>query len=101
MGTKVEKSEQEWREQLTPEQFEVTRKGGTERAFTGPYVDEKSAGMYRCVGCGAELFSSDTKFESGTGWPSFWKPIAASHVKEVTDRSHGMSRTEVTSTSEP
>ena len=74
MATKVKKSEQEWREQLTPEQYEVTRKGGTERAFTGPYVDEKSEGMYRCVGCGAELFSSDTKFDSGTGWPSFTEP---------------------------
>ena len=87
MATKVEKSEQEWREQLTPEQFEVTRKAGTERAFTGPYVDEKSEGMYRCVGCGTELFSSDTKFDSGTGWPSFTEPANLEHVELRPDNS--------------
>jgi peptide methionine sulfoxide reductase MsrB len=81
MAAKVGKSEQEWREQLTPEQFEVTRKAGTERAFTGPFVDEKANGMYRCVGCGAELFSSDTKFDSGTGWPSFTEPANLEHVE--------------------
>ena len=95
MATKVEKSEQEWREQLTPEQFEVTRKGGTERAFTGPYVDEKREGMYHCVGCGAELFSSDTKFDSGTGWPSFTEPANLEHVELRPDNSHLMRRTEV------
>jgi peptide-methionine (R)-S-oxide reductase len=85
MTTKIEKSDAEWREQLTPEQYEVTRKGGTERAFTGPYVDEKTAGMYHCVGCGTELFSSDTKFDSGTGW----------HVELRSDNSLFMRRTEV------
>ena len=95
MATKIEKSEQEWREQLTPEQFEVTRKGGTERAFTGPYVDEKGEGMYRCVGCGTELFSSDTKFDSGTGWPSFYAPADEQAVDTEEDRSLLMRRTEV------
>ena len=92
---KIEKSEQEWREQLTPEQYEVTREGGTERAFTGPYVDEKAKGMYRCVGCGTELFSSDTKFDSGTGWPSFTEPANLEHVELRPDNSLFMKRTEV------
>ena len=96
MATKVHKSDQEWREQLTPEQFEVTRNAGTERAFTGPYVDEKAEGMYRCVCCGTELFSSDTKFDSGTGWPSFTEPAVADAVELHDDHSHGMTRTEVT-----
>ena len=74
---KIEKTDAEWRAELTPEQYEVTRKAGTERAFTGPYVDEKTPGMYTCVCCGTELFSSDTKFDSGTGWPSFTEPAAA------------------------
>ena len=78
---KIKKSDEQWREQLTPEQYEVTRKAGTERAFTGPYVDEKSEGMYRCVCCGTELFSSDTKFDSGTGWPSFTEPANLEHVE--------------------
>ena len=95
MATKVQKSEQEWREQLTPEQFEVTRKAGTERAFTGPYVDEKAEGMYRCVCCGTELFSSGTKFDSGTGWPSFTEPAVAEAVELRPDNSHFMRRTEV------
>jgi len=95
MATKIEKSEQEWREQLTPEQFEVTRKAGTERAFTGPYVDEKSEGMYRCICCGTELFSSDTKFDSGTGWPSFTEPANLEHVELRPDNSLFMRRTEV------
>ncbi len=81
MATKVQKSEGEWRARLTPEQFEVTRKAGTERAFTGPYVDEKAAGMYRCACCGTELFSSDAKFDSGTGWPSFTEPANLEHVE--------------------
>src|SRR5882672_5678292 len=95
MATKIEKTDQEWRDQLTPEQYEVTRKAGTERAFTGPYVDEKADGMYTCVCCGAELFSSDTKFESGSGWPSFWKPLDEQSVATEVDSSHGMRRTEV------
>ena len=95
MTTKINKSDAEWREQLTPEQYEVTRKGGTERAFTGPYVDEKTAGMYHCVGCGTELFSSDTKFDSGTGWPSFTEPANLEHVELRPDNSLFMRRTEV------
>jgi peptide-methionine (R)-S-oxide reductase len=95
MATKVHKSEQEWREELTPEQYEVTRKAGTERAFTGPYWDEKSEGMYRCVCCGTELFSSDTKFDSGTGWPSFTAPVEPEAVALNADDAHGMLRTEV------
>jgi peptide-methionine (R)-S-oxide reductase len=92
---KVEKSEQEWRERLTPEQYKVTREAGTERAFSGPYWDEKAEGMYRCVGCGTELFSSDTKFDSGTGWPSFTEPANLENVELRPDDSHGMRRTEV------
>ncbi len=95
MTPKVQKSEQEWREQLTPEQYEVTRKAGTERAFTGPHLDEKRDGMFRCVGCGTELFSSDTKFESGTGWPSFTDPANLENVELRFDDSYGMRRTEV------
>jgi peptide-methionine (R)-S-oxide reductase len=92
---KTKKSDAEWREQLTPEQYEVTRKGGTERAFTGPYVDEKTKGMYHCIGCGTELFSSDTKFDSGTGWPSFTEPANLEHVELRPDNSLLMRRTEV------
>ena len=95
MTQKVQKSEQEWREQLTPEQYEVVRKAGTERAFTGPHLDEKRDGMFRCVGCGTELFSSDTKFESGTGWPSFTDPANLENVELRFDDSYGMRRTEV------
>lgn len=95
MTPKVQKSEQEWREQLTPEQYEVTRQAGTERAFTGPHLDEKRDGMFRCVGCGTELFSSDTKFESGTGWPSFTDPANLENVELRFDDSYGMRRTEV------
>ena len=95
-STKVQKTEQEWREELTPEQYEVLRNAGTERAFTGPYWDEKGDGMYRCAGCGTELFSSDTKFDSGTGWPSFTDPMFGEAVETHTDTSHGMVRTEVT-----
>ena len=95
MSTRVEKSEQEWREQLTPEQYEVLRKQGTERAFTGKYWDAKEDGVYRCAGCGAELFSSDTKFDSGTGWPSFTDPLVAENVETRPDRSLFMKRTEV------
>jgi peptide-methionine (R)-S-oxide reductase len=84
-----------WRERLDPLQFEVARKGGTERAFTGIYWDAKDEGTYRCVACGQALFSSDTKFDSGTGWPSFWEPLADDRVKLVRDRSLFMVRTEV------
>lgn len=93
--SKVVRSEAEWKQLLTPQQFRVLREKGTDLAHTGKYVQEKKAGTYRCAGCGLELFSSATKFESGTGWPSFWKPIAAAHVGEVADTTHGMTRTEV------
>jgi peptide-methionine (R)-S-oxide reductase len=95
MASKIEKTEEQWREELTPEQFEVLRRQGTERAFTGEYVYNKDTGMYRCAGCGADLFSSDTKFESGTGWPSFFEPAFAENVETHTDSTHGMVRTEV------
>jgi peptide-methionine (R)-S-oxide reductase len=95
MVEKVQKSEQEWREQLTPEQFRVTRKKGTERAFTGEYHDNKEPGIYKCVCCGDELFSSETKFDSGTGWPSFWAPVDEDKVDYEEDRSLFMTRTEV------
>jgi peptide-methionine (R)-S-oxide reductase len=92
---KIEKTDQQWREELTPEQYEVLRQKGTERPFTGRYVDTKEDGTYRCAGCGAELFSSDTKFESGSGWPSFYEPTSEDNVELIEDRSHGMARTEV------
>ena len=88
-------TEDQWRERLTPEQYEVLRRHGTERPFTGKYVDVKDDGTYTCAGCGAQLFSSDTKFESGTGWPSFYEPAAAESVELREDRSLGMVRTEV------
>jgi peptide-methionine (R)-S-oxide reductase len=92
---KIEKTDEEWRAQLSPEEFEVTRRGGTERAFTGRYWDEHREGMYRCVGCGTQLFSSDTKFDSGTGWPSFTEPVNLEHVELRPDNSMFMRRTEV------
>ena len=95
MGDKIRKSDAEWREILTPEQFRVARKKGTERAFTGEYWNTKEKGIYRCVCCGTPLFSSETKFDSGTGWPSFWEPVDPGAVKEESDRSFFMSRTEV------
>jgi peptide-methionine (R)-S-oxide reductase len=94
MPNKVQKSEQEWKEQLTPEQFRITRKKGTERPFTGIYHDCKKPGVYRCVCCGTELFQSDAKFKSGSGWPSFWKPIEG-NIKTEEDNSLGMRRIEV------
>ena len=88
------KTDDEWRERLTPEQFQVARKAGTERAFTGEYWDCHDDGTYECVCCGAPLFSSDTKFESGTGWPSFFRALEPEAVEEQVDTSHGMVRTE-------
>jgi len=82
MVDRVKKSDEEWKSVLTPQQFEVTRRGGTERAFTGKYWDHHERGIYRCIGCGTDLFASDTKFESGTGWPSFWKPVAPENLLE-------------------
>jgi peptide-methionine (R)-S-oxide reductase len=92
---KVVKTDAEWKAQLTPEQYNVTRKHGTERAFSGKYATSKDAGTYTCICCGQPLFSSDTKFESGTGWPSFWQPVSKEAVTEKSDRSWFMTRTEV------
>jgi peptide-methionine (R)-S-oxide reductase len=91
----VQKPESEWKQQLTPEQFEVARKKGTERAFTGEYWNNHEPGMYRCVCCGAELFASDTKFDSGCGWPSFYAPLVPENIAENNDTTYGMRRTEV------
>ncbi|HET9940545.1 MAG TPA: peptide-methionine (R)-S-oxide reductase MsrB [Candidatus Eisenbacteria bacterium] len=95
MVDKVKKSDAEWKKLLTPEQYNVTREAGTERAFTGKYWNNHAKGTYRCVACGTELFSSDTKFESGTGWPSFWDPIAKENVQIGKDNSLFMERDEV------
>ena len=95
MSDKISKTEAEWRAQLTPEQFAVCREKGTERAFTGQYHDCHEAGIYRCVCCGKALFDSDTKFDSGSGWPSFWQPVQAENVATAEDRSFFMRRTEV------
>jgi peptide-methionine (R)-S-oxide reductase len=96
MAPEVTKSDDEWRAELSPEQYEVLRRKGTERAFTGKHVNNHDDGSYRCAGCGLVLFTSDTKFESGSGWPSFTEPAVAEVVELHTDRSHGMIRTEVT-----
>jgi peptide-methionine (R)-S-oxide reductase len=88
-------TDEEWRERLSPEQYAVLRRQGTEPAFSGKYAMTKDDGVYRCAACGAELFSSDTKFDSGTGWPSFWEPAVAEAVEVRSDRSHGMVRNEV------
>lgn len=95
MNDKVVKSDKEWQAMLSPQQFEVARRKGTERAFTGAYWDNHEQGMYRCVCCGAELFSSAHKFESGSGWPSFWQPAVESNVAREEDNSFFMRRTEV------
>lgn len=95
METQIPTTEEEWRERLTPEQYEVLRGKGTERAFTGEYWNVHDDGVYRCAGCGAELFRSDTKFDSGTGWPSFTEPAIADAVELHDDLSHGMHRMEV------
>ncbi|MGD9299458.1 peptide-methionine (R)-S-oxide reductase MsrB [Thiohalocapsa sp.] len=95
MTDKIEKTDAEWRAELTPEQYRVLRQQGTEPAFTGDYWATKDAGRYLCAGCGAELFSAEHKFDSGTGWPSFWQPAANGAVETETDKSHGMVRTEV------
>jgi len=94
LEAKLTKTEEEWRRELTPEQYEVLRRQGTEPPFTGRYVYSKDDGIYRCAACGNELFSSGTKFDSGTGWPSFYEPAAADRVELREDRSHGMVRTE-------
>ena len=96
MAPEVTKTDDEWRAELSPEQYEVLRRKGTERAFTGKYVNNHDDGSYRCAGCGAVLFTSGTKFESGSGWPSFTEPAVAEVVELHQDRSHGMIRTEVT-----
>ena len=95
MTYEVEKTDAEWKAELTPEQFQVLRQAGTERAFSGQYWDCHDDGIYRCAACGAELFDANTKFESGTGWPSFTEPLVAEAVELVSDTSHGMVRTEV------
>jgi peptide-methionine (R)-S-oxide reductase len=95
MSTEVKRTEQEWQSQLTPEQYQVLRQKGTERPFSGRYVDTKQDGVYRCAACGNELFDAGAKFESGTGWPSFCEPANRQNVTLETDTSHGMVRTEV------
>ncbi len=95
MAEKIQKTDAEWREELTPEQFHVLREKGTERAWTGPLNDNKAEGTYRCAGCGADLFTSDTKFESGSGWPSFYAPAIDTAVETEEDKSFFMRRTEV------
>lgn len=91
----VSKTDAEWREQLSPEQYYILRQAGTERAFTGPFWNSKDKGLYRCAGCGEELFVSDTKFDSGCGWPSYFEPVKPEVVTEIRDTSHGMVRTEI------
>lgn len=89
-------SDDEWKQKLTPEQYDVCRNKGTERPFSGEYCDCKEKGVYKCVCCGSELFSSETKFDSGTGWPSFWQPMKSENIKSEVDQGYGMLRTEVT-----
>lgn len=94
-GLSRSEAEEVWRSKLSPEQFRITRQGGTERAFTGEFWNHKATGLYRCVCCGSELFSSATKFDSGTGWPSFWDGMNPGAISTLTDTSHGMVRTEI------
>ncbi len=96
MTEKISKPEDEWRRELTPEQFHILRQKGTERAFTGEYAHSKTPGVYRCAGCGQELFASDAKFESGSGWPSFFQPVGQDCVESHEDSSHAIRRVEVT-----
>lgn len=95
MADKVKKTEEQWKARLTPEQYRITRQGGTEPPFTGEYVDAETKGAYHCVCCGQPLFSSESKFHSGSGWPSFWQPVDQASIETNTDGSHGMVRTEV------
>jgi len=95
MVDKVNKTDDQWKKELTPEEFEVTRKKGTERAFTGRYWNNHEKGYYKCVCCGNDLFTSDTKFESGTGWPSFWQPVSDANLQKQSDKTFGMDRDEV------
>ena len=95
MPTKINKTDEEWRRELTPEQYEVMRRKATERPFTGEHNDTKAAGVYRCAGCGTELFRSDAKYDSGSGWPSFYEPADSANIVTETDRSMWMTRTEV------
>ncbi len=96
MPDKIDKSEEQWKKELTPEQYRILREKGTERPFTGEYTHEKTPGMYLCAACGQELFDSDTKYESGSGWPSFYAPAAPGRVEDTADNSFGMRRVEVT-----
>ena len=95
MTKRVDKSEEEWKKELSPEQYQIMRQKGTERAFTGKYWDHHEQGVYRCASCGTELFRSETKYDSGSGWPSFYAPADEENVKTEQDNSHGMRRTEV------
>ena len=95
MSEKVNKTDLEWKQQLTEQEFEIARKGGTERAFTGKYWDHKGDGVYLCICCNEPLFSSQTKYDSGSGWPSYYQPVAGNVIEERKDRSYGMTRTEV------
>lgn len=95
MTTKMQKTDEEWRQELTPEQYHILRQKGTERAFTGEYYQTKTPGTYICAACGEELFTSETKYESGSGWPSFYAPVKPDAVEEETDSSYGMRRTEI------
>lgn len=95
MTAKVKKSDSEWQAELSPEQYRILREKGTERAFTGAYTNEKQPGVYLCAGCGHALFDAQTKYDSGSGWPSFWQPVEASAVAEHRDTAHGMTRVEV------
>ncbi|NOX27202.1 MAG: peptide-methionine (R)-S-oxide reductase MsrB [Gammaproteobacteria bacterium] len=92
---KIQKTDDEWRKVLSNEQFRVARKGGTERAFSGQYYDNKDGGVYRCICCNTELFQSTEKYDSGSGWPSFWQPVSDDVIEQLVDNSHGMQRVEV------